>query len=447
MWHVYNLIEPGDRVTSTAVRKVVREGSTGSTSAERVRTRLTVEVLETSFDPETGNIRVAGRNAEENAFVKMGAHHTLDLETHRTFDLAKPRWDSVHVRRIAEATDSGSRADVGAVVMDQGVAQICLISGHMTLVRAKVEVAIPKKRPGAVAAAGGHDKAVQRFFDAVAAAALRHIDFAAVKVVIIASPGFWREDFFAHLMDVAARGAASPAVGGDVMLAAAAAAAAANKGKFVLAHAAAGHKRALAEVLADPSVRARLADTKAAGEVAALDKFFAALRSTPERALYGYRNVRAAADRGAIEELLLSDALFRARQLATRSAYVQLVDDAGGAGAQVRLFSSLHVSGEQLSQISGVAALLRFAVPDIEEAAALVPLPAPAAGHGPLLGASSSGPGGEGGAGSGGAAGGAGGSGGGGGLGDMNRGFDTVDDSDDSSDSDASYKRGERERP
>lgn len=30
------------------------------------------------------------------------------------------------------------------------------------------------------------------------------------------------------------------------------------------------------------------------------------------------------------------------------------------------IFSSMHVSGEQLTQITGVAAILRFPLPDIE---------------------------------------------------------------------------------
>ena len=40
-----------------------------------------------------------------------------------------------------------------------------------------------------------------------------------------------------------------------------------NKSKFLLVHASSGFKHALKEVLADPAVQARLADTKASEEV------------------------------------------------------------------------------------------------------------------------------------------------------------------------------------
>lgn len=42
------------------------------------------------------------------------------------------------------------------------------------------------------------------------------------------------------------------------------------------------------EVLADPAISARLADTKAISEVKALDAFYQMLQTEPDRAFYGY---------------------------------------------------------------------------------------------------------------------------------------------------------------
>ncbi|CAG2121638.1 unnamed protein product, partial [Medioppia subpectinata] len=46
---------------------------------------------------------------------------------------------------------------------------------------------------------------------------------------------------------------------------------------------------------------------------------------------------------------------------------VRLVDSVRENGGEVRLFSSLHVSGEQLDQLTGVAAILRFPMQDLED--------------------------------------------------------------------------------
>lgn len=51
MWHVYNLIREGDRVTATTFRKIARDSGAGSES-ERVRIKLTVQVEGVDFDPE-----------------------------------------------------------------------------------------------------------------------------------------------------------------------------------------------------------------------------------------------------------------------------------------------------------------------------------------------------------------------------------------------------------
>ena len=60
--------------------------------------------------------------------------------------------------------------------------------------------------------------------------------------------------------------------------------------------------------------------------------------------------------------LLVTDTLFRSRDIKTRQQYVKLVEMARENGADVKIFSSMHVSGQQLDQLTGVAALLRFPV-------------------------------------------------------------------------------------
>ena len=77
-----------------------------------------------------------------------------------------------------------------------------------------------------------------------------------------------------------------------------------NKPKFVAIHSSSGHKQALQEILADPAIQSRLADTKYAKEVRALDEFFTMLNNDPDRAYYGWDHVRKANEIGAIGTLV-----------------------------------------------------------------------------------------------------------------------------------------------
>jgi len=65
------------------------------------------------------------------------------------------------------------------------------------------------------------------------------------------------------------------------------------------------------EVLVDPAVLSRISDTKAAGEVKALELFYTTLQMDPARAFYGKRHVQKATVAQAVETLLISDKLFR----------------------------------------------------------------------------------------------------------------------------------------
>eukprot|EP00164_Ancoracysta_twista_P008550 GFYU01012398.1.p1 GENE.GFYU01012398.1~~GFYU01012398.1.p1 ORF type:complete len:395 (+),score=118.70 GFYU01012398.1:136-1320(+) len=351
LWHTYNLIAEDDRVRAKTIRKVQRETSTGSTESERVPVTLTIQVSTVDFDPQSGLLRLNGRNEEENKFVKLGAYHTLELELNRKFTLHKEEWDSVYLEIIDNATDPTKTAEVAAVVMMEGLAHVLLVTSSMTITRARIEVAIPRKRRGTTTQA---DKAMNRFFDNIIQQILRHIDFSVVKCCILASPGFTKDQFYDYMLDQAVKHEYKHIVE--------------NKAKFLRCRSSSGHKHAFKELMADPSIAVKLADTKAAGEVKLLNSFYEMLNNEPDRAFYGYEHVRLADERLAIDHLLVTDSLFRSCDMATRRKYVALVDSVRENGGEVTVFSSLHVTGEQLAQLSGVAALLRFPLPEIEEA-------------------------------------------------------------------------------
>lgn len=350
MWHAYNLIAEGDQVRSSTIRKVQNETATGSTSSSRMRTILTISVETIDFDTQAQVLRLKGRNIEENQFVKMGAYHTLDLELNRKFTLTKILWDSIALERVETACDPTQSADVAAVIMQDGLAHVCLITAAMTLVRSKIDVSIPRKRKGNVAQ---HEKGLAKFYDSLIQSIIRHVNFDVVKCVLLASPGFVKDQFFEYMFQQAVK------TDNKVLLE--------NKGKFMLVHSSSGFKHSLKEVLQDPAVVAKMSDTKAAGEVKALEQFYTTLQCEPAKAFYGKKHVLKAADAQAIETLLISDNLFRCQDVATRKEYVQLVDSVRDSGGEVKIFSSMHVSGEQLAQLTGVAAILRFPMPELED--------------------------------------------------------------------------------
>lgn len=349
LWFAYNLIATGDWVMARTVRKVLRE-TAGGRDAERVALKLEIKVEAIDYDKEGSVLRIRGKNTLENEHVKIGQFHTLELELQRPFVLRKKIWDSLALHVLRQASDPGASADLAVVLMQEGLANILLVGKSMTSTRSRIETSIPRKHGPAIA---GYESALKKFFENVLQAFLKHVDFNVVRCAVIASPGFTKEQFHRHLMLEAERRQLRPIIE--------------NKSRIILVHTSSGYKHSLREVLDAPNVMSMIKDTKAAQEVRALKDFFNMLSNDPARACYGPKHVEIAHERMAVQTLLITDDLFRNSDVITRQKYVSLVNSVKNSGGTAHIFSSMHVSGEQLAQLTGIAAILRFPLPDLED--------------------------------------------------------------------------------
>jgi protein pelota len=125
----------------------------------------------------------------------------------------------------------------------------------------------------------------------------RHFDIEALKVVLLASPGFTATSLREHIL------AQATLQNSTTILK--------SKSKFLVIHCSTGHLHALNEVLKSDQVKAKLADTKFARESRAVDEFYKMMGIDEQRAYYGPQHVVRAVEAGAVATLLISDSLFR----------------------------------------------------------------------------------------------------------------------------------------
>ncbi|KAK3170169.1 hypothetical protein OEA41_009555 [Lepraria neglecta] len=357
MWFAYNLIRPGDLLKASAVRRVTTESATGSTSSTRVHITLLISVEKLDFDTQSAQLHVSGRIVEETKYTKVGQFHTLDLELNRNFNIEKKEgWDSVARNLVKEACDPVKSADVWAVIMQEGLAHLAILTGHRTVLRQKVEMTVPKKR--GMGRQGDHDKALEKFFQTTMDTLLRQLDLTENKPILLASPGFVAQAFLRHVLETATR------TGNKALLA--------QKSNFVVSHSASGYLHSLNEVLQTPEVLARLKDTKYAKETRLMNDFMDLLFKDDGRAAYGPGEVEQAVEKGAVGRgggiLLISDSLFRSQDVGVRRRWVSLVDKVRETeGGEVRVLSSTHESGKQLEGLGGIAAMLTFPLEYLDE--------------------------------------------------------------------------------
>jgi protein pelota len=367
-WHAYNLIQEHDRIRAKAVRRVSKTSDAGSVSSQRIALDLTIAVTSTDFDIGSGQLHVSGKVAAENEHVKLGQHHTLDLELNRKFTLEKADgWDSVALEMLKEASETERRAELWAVVLGEGTANICMITEHQTILRQRIEVGVPRKRKGGV---DGHTKGMEKFFSTVLSTLLRQIDLpnttstttatttAKTLPLLLASPGFTATAFLQYIKAEATRTTNKPLM---TLLP-----------SIVVAHSSTAHIHSLNEILSSPAITTKLSDTKYARETALMDKFLTLMRLDDGRAWYGPREVERAVDKGAVGRgggvLLINNSLFRAQNVKQRRRWVALVDRVRDVeGGEVRVLSSLHESGKRLEGLGGVAAILTYPLEDLDE--------------------------------------------------------------------------------
>eukprot|EP00210_Caulerpa_lentillifera_P008471 g8081.t1 len=349
VWHAFNLIREGDEVSANTVRKVHRDGIKGGES-ESIRMKLRIKVEGIDFDPEGEEIRLKGKNQTENEHIRLGVYHTLVIAPNREFTLNKEVWDSVDIDRVFQSCNPEATADLGVLLITDGFAQLFLVSESVTIEKGKFETKLPKKRGSAIA---GYDKAWNSFLQKVYTGVEQNINFDVVRCLVVAGPGFAKDTFKQYLTDQSIK------LGHKHL--------SSMKDRFLIVPASTAYKHSLKEVLSNETTLNQIKDTKAVRETRAMNEFHKMMTRDSSRAFYGPGHVLAAAEQGAIQSLLISDSLFRSNQIARRRRYVQLVEEIRESNGNVFIFSTAHVSGEQLNNLSGIAAILRCPLPDLED--------------------------------------------------------------------------------
>ena len=213
---------------------------------------------------------------------------------------------------MKEACNPASDADVAAVMVGPGTAVVCLITEHLTIDRGRVNVNVPKKRSGSSAHTVRaaplpvvdfgvcriirccccccccclQQKAMSKFYEQVYQTMLRAVDLDVVKVlctvpccgvplppshrwtvwaqvVIIAGPGFHKDDFHTYMNEEAVRRGDKAVLKNKCALLGVWLWAQTQRSspltacfrcaaKFLLIHASSADKRAIREVLSNP---------------------------------------------------------------------------------------------------------------------------------------------------------------------------------------------------
>jgi protein pelota len=82
MWHIYNLIRPGDWMRTSTKRKIALvNDKTGLKKTIKKKLTLTLAIVDIEYFSEGDRlcIRVKGTNVEQHQDLKIGQYHTFEI--------------------------------------------------------------------------------------------------------------------------------------------------------------------------------------------------------------------------------------------------------------------------------------------------------------------------------------------------------------------------------
>ncbi len=327
LWHLSHVIEPGDRVAGDTTRRIQRnDEQLRDTGGEREHIWAEIEVDDIEFARFANRLRVGGEITDCSREDQLGHHHTLNVEQNAEIEIEK-RFKPDQRDRLESAVEATDAPDVAVATVEEGQAHVHSVAQYGTEERASITAPTGK---------GEYARPRAELFDELTAV-LKRLD---VDGIVLAGPGFTKQDALDHIDENAPELSAS----------------------ITTVDTSSVGDRGVHEVLKRGAVEDVQQETRIAEESELIDELTARIAEGAEVA-YGPEQVAKAADYGAVERLLVLDDRLRAERRGEGGWDIDVddvVETTEQKGGEVTVFSSEFDPGQQLRNLGGIAALLRY---------------------------------------------------------------------------------------
>jgi len=327
LWHLTYVVEPGDLVGGDTHRRIQRkEDDMRDTGGEREHMHVTLDVEGVEFHKFSNRLRISGVIERCSREDQLDMHHTINVEEYDELTIEK-HWKPDQRERVEEASEATDQPDVAIATIEEGEAHIHTVAQYGVEERGTFTGTTGK---------GEYARGREELFGEVAAA-LNRMD---ADAIILAGPGFTKQD----LLDFVAENYPD------------------LPEKITTVDTSGVGGRGVHEVLKRGAVEEVQAETRIAEESELIDELTEQI-ATEGKAAYGIEEVGKAVDFGAVEHLLVLDDRLRRERAgegdwdADVNDLIQSVERQGGS---VTVFSHEYAPGDQLKNLGGIAAVLRY---------------------------------------------------------------------------------------
>ena len=323
---VSGLIQENDLVTGETDRNI-KPREVGQ-KPFRIKMFLTIKVNEWSVDENTSSFRVSGiiEKGSPAEFVEMHAQHALVFNLFQPINVEKQNWYAHDVERLRAREKESQRPLYLGIVLDDEEANILQVSGAGLKELGKIHSFKSGKQ---YKSEGKANEYFTKLFEIIYASPL--------ETVIIAGPGFTREELVRYLKENAPKGKA--------------------KTLLSVPTSSIGEK-GIREALSSDSITKALGEFSQAKDAELMSEVLKHLGKDDGLVSYGFSHVERSVKSGAAHTLLISSSYLSENKEKVHA----LLNLAHQQGVSSRILEEKFDPGKQLSGLSGVAALLRYRV-------------------------------------------------------------------------------------
>ena len=330
LWHLSHIIEVGDNASSKTTRRI--QDNTGdklrSDRGVKKTFYLGLDIENISFHLFTGKLRLTGvitRGPED--IIPLGSHHTLEVKLNNSLSIKKNRWPKWAINRLNQAIESSKKLSAIIVVLEDDTATLGLIRQFGVEYYGPIKGHISGKR----IIDKNRQKNILEFYQKVIDSIVK---FDSIQNIVIAGPGFLKNDFYDYLKDKHQ----------DLAKVS------------IIESTGSGGRNGIAEVLKKGTVEKLTAENRVAQEMAAINNLLTQIAKNSSKIAYGVKETSNAINLGAVEQLLILD------NEVPNNDMSNLMDMVENMKGEVMVISSEHDGGKQLESLGGVAAILRYAI-------------------------------------------------------------------------------------
>lgn len=330
LWHLSHIIEVGDKVSSKTTRRIQDNTGDKLRSDRGVKKTffLQVEIENITFHLFTGKLRLIGTITKgPDDLIPLGSHHTVEVKLNSPLTIIKDKWSKYALNRLNQAIDSSKKLSAIIVVIEDDVATLGLIRQFGIEYYGPINGGISGKR----IVDKNRDKNIRKFYDKIVESLMK---FENVANIVVAGPGFVKNDFYSYLKDKYP----------DLAK------------KSIVENIGTGGRVGIGEVLKKGVVEKLMVENRVGSEMMAINDLLEKIAKNSSKVTYGIKQTTDAVNMGAVDKLLVLDNVIASDNLGN---LLEMVENMNG---EVMVISSEHEGGEQLKALGGLASILRYSI-------------------------------------------------------------------------------------